>query len=293
MKELVVISGKGGTGKTSIVASYAALSKKAVVADCDVDASNLYLLHTPKKMHLESFYAGHVAAIRAGFCTGCGECLELCRFDAISKVDGKDGSYTVDPIACEGCGVCAHFCPEAAIELQDCLTGEWFISKTKHGLLVHAQLAVAGENSGKLVTHLRNTARDLAVKEHIDLIISDGSPGIGCPVIASITGSDLVMAVTEPTLSGLHDLKRTADLADHFGISMVVIVNKHDLNKSITSEISRFCQKRKFRIVGEIPYSGDFTDAMVAGKSVVELGGGPAAEAVRASWKEVQAVLNN
>jgi MinD superfamily P-loop ATPase len=250
-------------------------------------------LHAPKRLHHESFFAGHVAYIRAGACSGCGECAELCRFGAILNPESQngDGVFSVDPIACEGCGVCAHFCPERAIELQDCLSGEWFVSKTKHGPLVHARLAVAGENSGKLVSHLRKTARDLAAQKRIDLVIADGSPGIGCPVIASITGSDLVLAVTEPTLSGLHDLNRIAELVDHFRIPMVVMVNKSDLNKSITSQILDFSRERGFKVVGRIPYSDEFTEAMIAGLSIVELGEGPASQAVSASWQKVQAVL--
>jgi MinD superfamily P-loop ATPase len=294
MKELVVVSGKGGTGKTSLVASFASLHKGAVLADCDVDASNLHLLLKPEIHFRSEFRAGHAARIREAECMGCGLCREYCRFDAVMSKEGNppNGAFFIDPIACEGCGVCAEFCPEGAIDLLEQTSGVWFVSHTRHGPMVHARLGIAAENSGKLVTQIRITAKRLAEEKDLGLVIVDGSPGIGCPVIASITGCDLVLAVTEPTRSGLHDLKRIADLAGHFSLPVAVIVNKSDLNESMTTEIFRFCEKRGFLVVGKIPYSQDFTDAMVACQSIVEYKNGPASEAVRAIWKEIQVRLN-
>ncbi|GAG12547.1 unnamed protein product, partial [marine sediment metagenome] len=216
MKELVVISGKGGTGKTSIVAAFASLVKNAVFADCDVDAADLHLVLEPKIMQKSDFSGGKRAAIVAEKCSGCGKCQELCRFDAI-HLNGEgnnvvDKTFTVDSIACEGCKVCVEFCPVDAIEFNDCINGQWFISDTRFGPMVHAKLGIAEENSGKLVTLIRKEAKRIATEEEKDLIIIDGSPGIGCPVIASITGAELVLIITEPTLSGKHDLGRVADL---------------------------------------------------------------------------------
>lgn len=288
MKELVVVSGKGGTGKTSLVASFASLNEKIVLADCDVDASNLYLLLAPRVRERSSFLAGHEAYIREGQCTGCGECLELCRFGAVMN---ESGMFRIDPIACEGCGVCAHFCPEGAIDMLDRVSGEWFISDVSQGRMVHARLAVAAENSGKLVSRIRTAAREVGKKEEVKLIVVDGSPGIGCPVIASITGCDLVLAVTEPTLSGLHDLERVLDLARHFSIPAAVVVNKFDVNETMTREIEDFCRARNVQIAGRIPYSQEFMDAMIQGKSMVDYSDGPASNAVRSVWKETRDLL--
>jgi len=293
MKELVVVSGKAGTGKTSIVASIASLNKNAVLADCDVDASNLHLLLEPSTQFRSEFRAGHVASIRETDCTGCGICAEYCRFDAVLNggTDSSGGVFSIDEVACEGCGVCAEFCPERAIDLFEKDSGEWFVSKTRHGPMVHAKLGIAAENSGKLVSKIRAAARNIAEEKKIGFVIVDGSPGIGCPVIASVTGCDLALAVTEPTLSGLHDLERIADLAGHFELTVTVAVNKYDLNESMTIKIEQFCKERGFRVVGKIPYSQDFTDAMVQCQSIVEYRNGPASEAVKATWKKVQELL--
>ena len=222
VKELVVISGKGGTGKTSIVASFAALTEKVVLADCDVDAADLHLVLEPKVMRRESFSGGKRARIRTEHCIACGKCEALCQFDAIDfdgPSNGKlDKTFRIDPIACEGCGVCAWFCAENAIEFAPAVNGEWYVSDTRHGPMVHAKLGIAEENSGKLVSTVRKEAGAIAQQRGLELVLIDGSPGIGCPVIASITGADLVLIVTEPTLSGLHDLGRVADVARHFEI---------------------------------------------------------------------------
>ena len=296
-RELVIASGKGGTGKTSLVAAFASLQQDAVLADCDVDAANLHLLLQPHILRREEFRSGHVARIHQDACTGCGECLNLCRFDAVINKEpghaGAEGLFSIDEAACEGCGVCAYYCPENAIEMKESVSGEWFVSRTRYGPLVHAKLGIAAENSGKLVTQIRNEARALAAEKNLGLIIIDGSPGIGCPVIASITGCDMVLAVTEPTPSGLHDLERIADLAVHFRIPVAVAVNKFDLNESMTDEIHRFCEKRGFNAVGKIPYCRDFTEAMVAGQTIMEHGNGPASEAVRAIWNETKRLFIN
>lgn len=289
IRELSVVSGKGGTGKTSIVASFASQDGGAVLADCDVDASNLHLLLEPDIMEHEIFRAGYVARIREALCTGCGECRILCRFDAVKTKNG--GSFFIDEIACEGCGVCAHFCLEKAVELSEKDSGEWFVSETRHGPMVHAKLGVAAENSGKLVSKIRTRARELAREKHLGLVIVDGSPGIGCPVIASVTGSDLVLAVTEPTLSGRHDLERVVGLADHFKTPLAVAVNKFDLNESMWRGIEEWCGKRGIPVLGRIPYSNEFMAAMAEGKSVNEYGDGPASESLTELWNRTRDLI--
>jgi MinD superfamily P-loop ATPase len=295
MNELVVISGKGGTGKTSVVASFAALANGKVLADCDVDAADLHLVLCPEIVRREKFSGGIEAAVLADRCIGCGKCTSVCRFDAISfdgpanEVVGK--TYRIDPIACEGCGVCAHVCPVEAVALAPSVSGEWFVSNTRHGPLVHAKLGIAQENSGKLVTIIRRAARKIAEERGLDLIIIDGSPGIGCPVIASITGADLVLIVTEPTLTGLHDLKRVADLTAHFGIRTVVCVNKSDINREVTARIGELCATRGLDVVGEIRYDNSFTKAQIEGKSVVEFDCGAASRDVGSLWDAVASRL--
>ena len=291
MKEIVVISGKGGTGKTSIVASFAALAKKAVFADCDVDAADLHLVLKPKIKQTSDFSGGKRAAIVAEKCSGCGKCQELCRFDAI-HLNGEgngvlDKIFTIDPISCEGCKVCVEFCPVDAIDFNDSINGQWFISGTRFGTMVHAKLGIAEENSGKLVTLIRKEAKRIAVEEKKDLIIVDGSPGIGCPVIASITGADLVLIITEPTLSGKHDLDRIADLAAGFNIPTLVAINKFDLNPDIAEQIEEDNCKRNIRVVGKIRYDKAFTKAQIMKCSVVEYTGGAVSQDVKALWRNV------
>ncbi len=287
-KELVVISGKGGTGKTSLVASFAALAEKVVLADCDVDAADLHLVLDPTVVKRKKFSGGSRARIKTGHCTACGKCQELCRFDAIyfdGPGNGKVAkTYRVDPIACEGCGVCAWFCAENAIEFAPVINGEWYISETRHGPMVHAKLGVAEENSGKLVSTVRQEAKKLAEQRGADLILIDGSPGIGCPVIASITGADLVLMVTEPTLSGMHDLGRVADVAKHFGIQGLVCINKWDLNPEIAAEIERQADERSLALAGRVRYDRAVTDAQVRKQSVVEYQQNGCAEDIRRVW---------
>ncbi|MDY7010126.1 MAG: ATP-binding protein [Planctomycetota bacterium] len=290
-KELVVISGKGGTGKTSIVASFAALADKAVLADCDVDAADLHLVLEPTIVKRENFSGGSRARIKPGHCTACGKCEEICRFDAIyfdGPGNGKvDKTYRIDPIACEGCGVCAWFCAENAIEFGPVVNGEWFISDTRCGPMVHAALGVAEENSGKLVSLVRTQAKRIAEERKLDMVLIDGAPGIGCPVIASITGADLVLVVTEPTLSGLHDLQRVADLTKHFGVETLVCVNKWDLNEDIASQIETQARRRSLMLAGRVRYDRAVTEAQIKSKSVVEYQNNGAATEIRKVWAEV------
>jgi len=291
MKELVVISGKGGTGKTSIVASFAGLAKNAVFADCDVDAADLYLVLEPKIKQKSNFSGGKRAVIIAEKCSGCGKCQELCRFDAIhlngEGNDVVDKTFTVDPISCEGCKVCVEFCPVDAIEFNDSINGQWFISDTRFGPMVHAKLGIAEENSGKLVTLIRKEAKRIATEEEKGLIIVDGSPGIGCPVIASITGADLVLIITEPTLSGKHDLDRVADLAASFGIPTLLCINKSDLNQEITAQVAEEAGDRGIKLAGKIRYDKAFTMAQIMKATVIEYTGGWVSEEIKALWRNV------
>ena len=291
MKELTVISGKGGTGKTSIVASFAALARKVVLADCDVDAADFHLVLKPDIRKRQNFSGGNIARIKSGYCTACGKCEEVCMFDAVFYDGPGNGSYPktfrIDPIFCEGCGVCAWFCAEKAIEFKPALNGQWFISETRHGPMVHAKLGAAEENSGKLVTIVRNAAKEIADRDNLDTVIVDGSPGIGCPVIASVTGVDLVLAVTEPTVSGLHDLRRVLELAGHFKIPVVVAINKWDLNEEMTRTITETVRSKGIEVLGTIRYDRAVTDAMVHETSVVEYTDAPVAEDVRKLWNNV------
>jgi MinD superfamily P-loop ATPase len=295
LKELVVISGKGGTGKTSMAAAFAALACPAVVADCDVDAADLHLVLDPQVRQTSDFSGGKQAAIDPSKCMGCGRCAGLCRFEAIhldgpaNDVIGK--TYVIDPVACEGCGVCVEFCPMKAIELHEAVNGQWFLSDTRFGPMVHARLGIAQANSGKLVTLIRRQAREIAEERRLDLIVVDGAPGIGCPVIASITGADLVLIVTEPTLSGQHDLGRVADLAANFGIRALLCINKADINPQMTRQIGEEARQRRITIVGEIPYDDAFTRAQIMKATIVEYTGGAITERVKALWRQVTYAL--
>ena len=284
MKELVVISGKGGTGKTSVTGSFAALAKNAVLADCDVDAADLHLLLNPDVKETHEFYSGHQAIIRPDDCTGCGKCLELCRFDSV-LVDGP--VFRIDPFACEGCGVCVEFCPVKAIDFPECLCGKWFFSQTRFGPMVHARLEIAAENSGKLVSTVRAQAKQVAGATQADWLIIDGPPGTGCPVIASITGTDAVLVVTEPTLSGEHDLLRVLQLARHFEIPAFISVNKWDINPEMTARIEGAASKAGATVLERIPYDASITEAQIQGKSVVELNDGAAATSIRTLWEKL------
>jgi len=287
MKELTIISGKGGTGKTSVVASFAAIAQNKVLADADVDAADLHLILTPEIKHEEDFKGGRTARINPEICTECGECLERCQFNAISP------DFVVDKIDCEGCGVCVYFCPVEAIDFPQNICGKWYISDTRFGPMVHARLGIAEENSGLLVSLVRNQAKVLAEERGLDTIIVDGPPGIGCPVIASITGSSAVLIVTEPTLSGLHDLERVGGLAAHFKIPTLACVNKFDLNEEMSNQIADYCARNRIELVGRIPYDTAVTYAMVAGKSIVEFSDGRVSDAIRDIWHKVEQLLRD
>jgi len=290
VKELVVISGKGGTGKTSLVASFAALAAGAVLADCDVDAADLHLLLSPDVRETEEFRSGRTASIRQGDCIGCGACLARCRFEAVIRYEHL---FRIDPFACEGCGVCVRFCPTRAIDFDRPVAGHCFRSETRFGPMVHARLGIAEENSGKLVSLVRKRARELAGERGLDTVIVDGSPGIGCPVIASISGASLVVAVTEPTLSGRHDLDRVLQLAEHFKVPLMAAINKSDLNPEMAAAIGADCRERGVGIAGEIPYDTAVTRAQMEAASLVEFAdSGRAREATVAVWERVRQRLS-
>jgi len=285
VKQLTVISGKGGTGKTTLVGAFAVLAENKVIADCDVDAPDLHLLLHPEIVTKQEFKGLKVAVLDKSLCSECGTCVETCRFNAI--VSPEDAGYTVNPARCEGCGACVYTCPQEALSLQERVSGYAYISKTKYGPMVHAQLNIAEEASGKLVTAVREMARKIAERDGSDLILIDGAPGIGCPVIASLTGVDLALIVTEPTLSGLHDLERILDVTTHFGIASTVCINKYDINEKNSTIITEFCRQRGVEIVGIIPYDPVVTEAMVAGMPVVEFSEGVVSNAIRDIWERI------
>jgi MinD superfamily P-loop ATPase len=283
-RELVIISGKGGTGKTSITAAFASFASNVILCDADVDAADLHLLMQPELTQATAFFGGSKAIIRSQDCSECGRCRDLCRFDAISE------DYVVDPISCEGCGVCVDLCPEQAIDFPVQKCGEWFISDTRFGPMVHARLGIAEENSGKLVSLVRQEAGKLSEQKGCDLILTDGPPGIGCPVIAAIGGATALLIVVEPTVSGLHDLQRVADLAAHFKVPGMVCINKFDLNEDMTAKIEAICGARRMTNVGRIPFDPTVTKAMIEGKNVAEFAPeADASRAIREVWESVLA----
>jgi MinD superfamily P-loop ATPase len=289
MKEIVVISGKGGTGKTSVLASFAVLAKNAVLADCDVDAADLHLVLKPDIIEKNDFISGHEAVVLQDICDSCGACLNLCRFDAIKEILQPSGKslFEIDPHSCEGCGVCYTFCPLKAVDFKDRHCGEWMISSTRAGSMVHAKLGIASENSGKLVSTVKEKARELAGKENRDLILIDGPPGTGCPVIASITGASMVLVVTEPTVSGEHDLKRILELIRHFNIPAFVCVNKWDICPEMTEEIENLAVSTGASVLGRIRYDTGVTKAQIKALAVVETDT-PSAQDIRAVWQALQ-----
>lgn len=296
MKELVVVSGKGGTGKTSLAASLAVLSDRIVVIDCDVDAPDLHLVLEPQTVRQETFIGGYKAKIDGSACRGCGRCAELCRFDAISCVAAENEpgkkAFVVDTLACEGCGVCLNHCPDKAIELCPNVNGRWAISRFRRGYLFHAALDVGSENSGKLVTQLRRSACELAKQEGIMLLLTDGPPGIGCPVIASLTGASLALIVTEPTISGWHDFERIAQLCLQLGVPAITVINKADLNPEMANQIARHTTQYGAECVATIPFDPDVLEAQMVGRSVVEISHGPASQAIRAIYSAVMSPLD-
>jgi len=284
MKEVVVLSGKGGTGKTSIVGCFAALAQSKVLADCDVDAADLHLLLKTVIQQQNEFWSGQVSFIDEEKCTHCSLCQELCRFEAI-----KD--YKVDPISCEGCGFCSHICPVEAITMKGNMSGRWFISNTQYGPLVHGRLGIAQENSGKLVALVRQQARLLAKEPGFDYIISDGPPGIGCPVISSLSGANLALLVTEPTLSGIHDLERVLGVCHHFGVPALVCINKYDINEDNTRQIESYCLSQGVEVASEIPFDNVVTEALVQGLPVVEYSQGKVTQETESLWQHIIRVL--
>jgi MinD superfamily P-loop ATPase len=289
-RELVVISGKGGTGKTSLVASFCALDKNMAIADCDVDAADLHLILNPEIKETGLFSGSDTAHIDPSKCTGCSECFQLCRFDAIRKIEQNGKTvYAINDMSCEGCGVCCLVCPEDAVLCEPSVNGEWFISETRFGPMSHAKLGAAEENSGKLVTLVRNKKDDLAEKAGIKNAIIDGSPGTGCPVIASITGADYALVVTEPTVSGIHDLKRVLDVIRFFGIPSGVIVNKADLNIEKAKEIRNITRENCSDYLGKIPYDKRITEAQVKELSVVEYTNGEITQKIQSIWEKINA----
>ena len=286
MKELVVISGKGGTGKTSIVASFAALAQNHIMVDCDVDAADLHLILNPEIQKTTEFYSGKGAEIISELCKKCGKCMEICKFSAISD------DFKVDEIKCEGCGVCFYNCPHDAIKFEQKKSGEWFDSKTRFGKLVHAKLGIAEENSGKLVSEIKNYARFAAKQNENALIIVDGSPGIGCPVIASISGAHMVLIVIEPTMSGIHDAERVLKLTEHFKIPACVCINKYDINSELAKKFEEFCRGKNIEIMGRIPYSKNFTSAMIKEKTLIEYSpGSEVSKEIKNMWKKIEEKL--
>ena len=285
MKEIVVLSGKGGTGKTSIVASLAVLAQSKVLADCDVDAADLHLLLGPTIKEEKEFWSGQVAFIDQEKCTECGLCQELCRFGAI-----KD--FNVDTISCEGCTFCYQVCPADAITIKESMSGHSFISETKYGYLCHARLGIAQENSGKLVALVRQNAKLIAERENLDCILTDGPPGIGCPVISSLSAANLALLVTEPTLSGIHDLERVLGVCQHFGVPALVCINKYDINQENTREIERYCLNRGVVVASKIPFDNVVTEALIGQLPVVEYSDGEVSREIEKLWQFTARALN-
>jgi MinD superfamily P-loop ATPase len=285
MKEVVVLSGKGGTGKTSIAGSFAALAKSKVIVDCDVDAADLHLILQPTAWREQEFWSGQVAVIDPGKCIQCDLCRSLCRFNAIQD-------YRVDPASCEGCGFCSRVCPVQAITMEDSLAGHWFVSNTIYGDLVHAKLGTAQENSGKLVATVRKEGRRIAEKENLDIIVSDGPPGIGCPVISSLSGANLAVLVTEPTLSGIHDLERVLQVCRHFDVPALVCINKYDLNEENTRRIENYCRDEGVEVAARIPFDNAVTEAMMEGLPVVEYSSGQVSQEIGKLWKRVGEIFD-
>lgn len=280
MKQVLVISGKGGTGKTFFTGCLAVAVKNKVLVDCDVDAANLHLLLHPEIKEAYEFIGGKLAQIDKTKCIECGLCIENCKFNAIGE------NFQVDELSCEGCTICSYICPQEAIILRDRVSGQYFISETKYGTLIHARLGIAQENSGKLVTKLREHAKELANAKSCQYIIIDGPPGVGCPVMASMTGVDIVVAVTEPTLSGMHDLGRVIELAKHFKIPLKVIVNKFDLNPQMSEKIEEELGKFEIELAGRIPFSEEILYSVKKGFPFLEFSQGKLS-------KEIESLIQN
>ncbi len=287
MREIVVISGKGGTGKTSLTAAFADLARMAVICDLDVDAADLHLLLQPDNQRSEAFISGHEAVIDDTTCTGCGVCADMCRFGAIRQ---DASGFSVDSRRCEGCKVCVAFCPAEAVRFEAKHCGQWFVGNTRFGTMVHARLHPGEENSGRLVSVLKKEARDIAKRDGQDIILCDGSPGIGCPVISSLAGADLAVIVTEPTPSGRHDLERVLDLCAHFRVTACVLINKCDLNREEAARIEAHCKQRGMEVVAELPHDEIMFAAMLRGRAVTEMADSPFAHTLREAWNRIVAL---
>ena len=291
MKQLVILSGKGGTGKTTVAAALAHLASQempVVLTDADVDAANLELVLDPIKQEEHGFMGGQLAVIDPEKCTACGICAGVCRFDAVTP---GDEAYRVDSLACEGCASCYYQCPEEAIRMEEQQAGLWFRSDTRFGPLFHAHLFAGQENSGKLVTMVKQQARLRGLDTGAALVVVDGPPGIGCPVISASAGMDLALHVVEPTISGVHDLERIMGTTDHFGVPSLVAINKADLNLARSEEIVAFCAGREVEVVGRIPYDDVVTEAMVQGRPVTDYTGGPVTQALKEMWSRVRDLI--
>lgn len=281
MKEIVILSGKGGTGKTSIAGSFAVLARNKVLADCDVDAADLHLILNPSLKNENEFWSGKIASIDDVLCTGCGLCEEQCHFNAITN-------FTVNPLSCEGCGFCSHICPAGAITMIDNMAGHLYISETEYGTLVHARLGIAQENSGKLVALVRQTAREIVEEQNCDYLITDGPPGIGCPVISSLSGAHLALLVTEPTLSGLHDLERIIQVSHHFGVPAIACINKYDINDENCTAIENYCSSQNVPVSAKIPFDNMVTEALIKGSPVVNYPQSKATASIKALWERIR-----
>jgi MinD superfamily P-loop ATPase len=290
LKEIVIISGKGGTGKTSIAASFSYLGRRdVIIADCDVDAADMHLLLQPDFDKKNDFYSGQLAKINPDLCNNCGLCADICRFDAIPLINSR---YAVDPLECEGCGYCPRICPTDAITMEERNAGKWFISNTRIGAcMVHARLNIGAENSGKLVAQVKHEAKRIARERNKDFVLVDGSPGIGCPVISSLAGADFVVLVTEPTISGLHDLKRVFELIARFGIPTGCIINKYDLNPEMSSRIEHYLMQKKITHIASLPYDDKFTEAMTKGQTIVEYNHNKLTGVITTSWEKVKSII--
>ena len=287
MREIIIISGKGGTGKTSLTGAFAHLTANKIICDLDVDAPDLHLLLQPTREREEEFYSGHEAKIDREKCTSCGLCASLCQFGAIRQ---NGTGFVVDPLRCEGCKVCVAFCADEAIRFPDKHCGQWYVSSTRFGPMVHAQLFPGGENSGRLVMVLKQQARELAKSRGADLVLCDGAPGIGCPVISSLSGAHLAVAVTEPTPSGRHDLERVAGLCGHFQVPLAVIINKYDLNPDETGRIEVFGGEQGYPVLARLPHDPLVTQAMIQGLVVTELPESDFSRELRQAWTRIEEV---
>lgn len=295
MKQLIILSGKGGTGKTSLTAAFAHLASQGrfagqvILADADVDAANLELVLQPRLLEEQDFKGGKVAVIDQDTCAACGDCQSICRFDAIHN---QDGFYIVDPVACDGCAACVYQCPTQSIAMQEQIAGKFFFSESRYGPLYHANLFPGQENSGKLVTLVKQRARLQALDESRELVIVDGPPGIGCPVISAVSGADLALVVAEPTVSGAHDMRRALQTLQHFGVRALVCVNKADVYLAGAEEIEEYCLKNDIETVGRIPFDQTITSAMVAGQAVTAFQPkAPSSIAIAALWEKVMSIL--